>query len=67
MHYFEIVFLPSYEQLFSSFAVPAINDFILTIHLTVLFQHDVHCLLETLALQIFLDWVKILHYYLSGW
>lgn len=55
MHYFEIVFLPSYEQLFSSFAVPAINDFILTIHLTVLFQHDVHCLLETLALQIFLD------------
>lgn len=60
MYYFVTIFLPSYEQYFL-FAVPAISDFTLTIHLTVLFQQDVHCLLECLALQIFLDCVKILH------
>lgn len=61
MHYFVIIFLPSYEQLFLSFAMPAISDFILTIYLNVNEQQNVLGLLEFLALQIVLDFVKILN------
>lgn len=61
MHYFVILFLPSYEQIFLSFAMPEISDFILTIHLNVNEQQNVLCLLEILALQIVLDFVKILN------
>lgn len=61
MHYLVIIFLPSYEQFFLSFIMPAIIDFILTIHQNVNEQQNVLCLLEFLALQIVLDFVKILH------
>lgn len=60
MHYVVIIFLPLYEQSFFSFAVPAIRDFILTIHLNVNQQQNV---LVILAIQIVLDFVKILLYY----
>lgn len=60
MHYVVIIFLPLYEQSFFSFAVPAIRDFILTIHLNVNQQQNV---LVILAIEIVLDFVKILLYY----
>lgn len=60
MHYVVIIFLPLYEQSLFSFAVPAIRDFILTIHLNVNQQQNV---LVILAIQIILDFVKILLYY----
>lgn len=46
MHYVVIIFLSLYEQSFFLIAVPARSDFIWTIHLTVLFQQDVHCHLK---------------------
>lgn len=52
MHNVVIVFLPSYKQFLFSFAVTVIRDFIITIHLNVILQQDVHCLLGILALQI---------------
>lgn len=61
MHYFVIIFLPPYEQFFISFIMPAIIDFILTIHLNVNEQQNVLCLMKFIALQIVWDFVKILH------
>lgn len=58
MHYLVIIFLPSYEQFFLSFKLPAIIE---TIHLNVNEQQNVLCQLKFLALQIVLDFVKILH------
>lgn len=60
MHFVAIIFLPLFVQSFSLFAVPAISDFIFTIHLNVLLQQDVHCPLKILPLQI----VLIVRYYM---
>lgn len=60
MHFVAIIFLPLFVQSFSLFAVPAMSDFIFTIHLNVLLQQNVHCPLKILPLQI----VLIVRYYM---